>query len=258
VQGPGRFELFRAAPASGPLSRPLPRKQRGREVTRTEASERFGDSYRIRENNTGRVQRNRQQPEEQRNAFISVPLAILRSSVIRFFSRIRYHHQTQKLVAAGSNSPLISRVAGERGRGRGGPVGRSGMPAVSRYHRLRTRTKTLRSGIEFSPFSRAAGERGRGRGGPVGRSGMPAVVSRYHRLRTRTKTLRSGIEFSPFSRAAGERGPCRMQWDASRRASVPSASDACKEAWKRDRILPSPRGTSGEGPGGQPTGRVTC
>jgi hypothetical protein len=79
-------------------------------------------------NNRGRVQRNRQQPEGQRNALISVPLAVLRSSVIRFFSRIQYQPFTAGKAcgtgrgpASPSGSPPRESRRCRRGPGRSFP-----------------------------------------------------------------------------------------------------------------------------------------
>jgi hypothetical protein len=71
------------------------------------------------------------------------------------------------------------------------------------------------------------------------------------------RTFGDAIEFSPFSRAAGERGPLGRSFDVRRRAPKPAVRlPSAYRPSPGDRSRPSPRGTSGVGPGeGHPVGR---
>jgi hypothetical protein len=123
----------------------------------------------------------------------------------------------------------LSRPASLRLRlaGRGGDAYLDGRERIPR-------AEPCRSAIEFSPLPEKRGGRGWGRGAPLARANEFAATT------TRRPPSRTG-------------GPCGTV------KSVPRGGlGACRHAREprpRDRILPSPRGTRGEGPGGGPVGR---
>jgi len=99
------------------------------------------------------------------------------------------------------------------------------------------------------------------RGGGNGRHpGLPEAAGARGWPRWENSRILAGARSNspPLPRQRG-RGPRRVQFNASRRARTLAAPyRACPSPGLtvRDRILPSPRGTSGEGPGeGPPAGR---
>jgi hypothetical protein len=139
-----RFDGFRAASASGPLSRPLPRKQRGREVTRAEPWERTRNRRRFGWSGAGPLRAGTTGPppsklpgevvvSERAEALRWIPNCVRewpplpasppqtareRGDASRTFGANPSGHTRTQPVAAGSNSPPLPR-SGEGAGGRG-------------------------------------------------------------------------------------------------------------------------------------------